>query len=91
MKWYKITVPLSMGGNVGSVAGDSPIAKTVEERNARMKRPGKTAKSTPDSAPEAKQAETADKTVSEGAWTAVDEITARGLQIISASNRIVET
>ena len=86
MKWYKITVPLSMGGNTGSVAGGSPIAKTVEERNA-----GKTAKRTPDSAPEAKRAETADKTVSEGAWTAVDEITARGLQIITASNRIVET
>ena len=91
MKWYKITVPLSVGGNTGSVSGGSPIVKTVEERNGPMKRLVKTAKRTPDSAPEAKRAETADNTVSEGAWTAADEITARGLQIIAAANRIVET
>ena len=80
MKWYKITVPLSMGGNTGSVAGGSPIVKTTEERNARMKRLGETAKRRPDSAPRAKPPESVDNAVSEGAWRAADEITARGLQ-----------
>jgi hypothetical protein len=80
MKWYKITVPLSVGGNTGSAAGGSSIVKTAEDRNAGMKRPGEIVKRTPDGAPEAKPPETEDNAISERAWTAADEITARGLQ-----------